>query len=185
MEEKEQIIVKEPAGFPWLSIASEKQYFLQQCRTAYMRIDDVRRIYATEDEEIAKECASIQLAITNLHDHIVAWYEKNPQQNYPGGDNENEYDQTAVLTRIKTYCGNLECTIDWYREKCPQACNHLYLAMAELIDAADDLAEYHGRKGPKGLDTLGSYLSFAAFLSNPENLRNMAKSIIENQPKQL
>ena len=183
MEETEKIIVKEqPAAFPFAAIASERQFFLTNCRMAGRRIDQVAGIFRDENEQIYKAARAVHSSIVDLYGMIDNWYVKNPQANYDDAEDSNG--KTADLTRIYTFCLSLESYADEYEELCPEVTQHCYLAMAALIDAANAIAAYFGRDGePEGMNTLGAYLGFAAFLSDPERLRSMAKHIIENLPK--
>lgn len=181
MEETEKIIVKEqPAAFPFAAIASEKQFFLTYCSMARKRIGQVAGIFRDEDAEVYDESRKVAGEITHLMDMISGWYAKHPQANYD--DHELPIDgKTADLTRIYTFCLSLESYADEYKEVCPEVTQHCYLAMASLIDAANAIAEHYGREGePEGMNTLGAYLAFASFISDPERLRSIAAGIAQN-----
>lgn len=180
MEETEKIIVKEqPAGFPFAAIASEKQFFLTYCAMARKRIETVAGIFRGEDAEVYDESRKVAGEITHLMDMISGWYAKHPQANYD--DHELPGGKTADLTRIYTFFLSLDSYADEYEEVCPEVTQHCYLAMAALIDAANAIAEHHGRKGePDGLNTLGAYLAFASFISDPQRLRDIAAGIAQN-----
>lgn len=181
MEETEKTIMKEqPAAFPFEAIASEKQFFLTCCAMARKRIETVAGIYRDEDAEVYDEARKVACDITHLMDMISGWYAKHPQANYddhelPGNG------KTADLTRIYTFCLSLESYANEYEERCPEVTQHCYLAMASLIDAANAIAEHHGRKGePDGLNSLGAYLAFASFISDPQRLRDIAEGIAQD-----
>ena len=182
MEEKEQIIVKEqPAAFPFAAIASEKQFFLTCCAMARKRIEQVAGIFRDEDAEVYDESRKVACEITHLMDMISGWYAKHPQANYDDHELLPGDGKTADLTRIYTFCLSLESYADEYKEVCPDVTQHCYLAMAALIDAANAIAEHYGREGePDGLNTLGAYLAFASFISDPQRLRDIAAGIAQN-----
>lgn len=180
MEETEKIIVKEqPAAFPFEAIASERQFFLTNCRMADRRIGQVAGIFNGENEQIHKAARAVQSSILNLYGMIDKWYVEKPQANYD--DVEDSNGKTADLTRIYTFCLSLESYANEYEERCPEVTQHCYLAMASLIDAANAIAEFRGREGePDGLNTLGAYLAFASFISDPQRLRDIAAGIAQN-----
>lgn len=182
MEETEKIIVKEqPAAFPFAAIASEKQFFLTNCRMARKRIELVAGFFRDEDAEVYDEARKVACDITHLMDMISGWYAKHPQANYDDHENEGPNGKTTDLTRIYTFCLSLESYADEYEELCPEVTQHCYLAMASLIDAVNAIAAFYGREGePEGLNTLGAYLGFAAFISDPERLRDIAAGIAQN-----
>lgn len=177
METKSE--TKQAVSFPFEAIASERQFFLTCCAIARKRIEQVAGIFRDENAEIYDESRKVAGEITHLMDMIHRCYADNPQANYD--DQEGPNGKTADLTRLYTFCLSLESFADYYKERCPDVTQHCYLAMASLIDAANAIAEYHGREGePEGLNTLGAYLGFAAFLSDPERLRDIAAGIAQN-----
>ena len=179
MKTKTQPDTEQAVSFPFKAIASEKQFFLTNCRMARRRIEEVATIFRDEDAEVYDESRKVSCEITHLIDMICRWYAKHPQANYD--DSEDSNGKTADLTRIYTFCLSLESYADEYKEVCPEVTQHCYLAMASLIDAANAIAEHYGREGePEGLNTLGAYLGFAAFLSDPKRLRDIAAGIAQN-----
>ena len=170
---------KQAVRFPFEAIASERQFFLTCCAMANRRIGDIASLFRDESKIVYASAKNLQHSILRLHDLIDAYYTEHPQANYD--DSEGSNGKSADLTRIYTFCLSLESFADYYKGICPEVTQHCYLAMASLIDAANAIAEFRGREGePEGMNTLGAYLGFAAFLSDPERLREIAAGIAQN-----
>lgn len=173
-----ELTAKKSESFPFEAIASERQFFLTNCTMAHKRISSVASIFSGEDEAVYHAAKNLAEKIIALYDIIDAWYMEHPQKNYK--DMEGSDGKTADLTRLYTFCSSLSSFGDYYRETCPEVSQHCWLAMASIIDAANAIAAFHGRKGePQGMDTLGAYLGFSAFLSDPEVLRGMVSEQIQ------